>query len=496
MNIRTRLIWAMVVISLVPLAVLAFSSNLALDEMIAKAGQEAQDALEKEGRQSILQVANAVAGQMRLYLYLHPELDLTDMDAVQRDLGLADIAVQSVGVTGYTAVFDSQGITRFHAQPENIGLDMSTLAEELPDFWGIFEAALDGSPSEGYYEWIDSDGSVRQKFMVIVPVEGTELRVAATTYIDEFAQPVEELSQRLNKAAGGVRLRLLGIGALGVIFAAGMALFFGIRLTSPLRDMAESAEQVAQGDWEAIRVLPERTELGALSRSLYAMTNQLRTTQMNLERDVESRTSELSRRTGQLEAAAEVAREAAAIRNLDELLTQVTLLIFERFKFYHVGIFLVDEARKYVILRAANSEGGKRMLQRGYQLRLGQEGIVGWVANAGRPRVAFDVGADRQYFKNPDLPQTRSEAALPLRIRERVIGVLDVQSTESSAFVPEDIGVLQIMADQIALAVENTRLFEETQQTIQAMNRLYGQQTQEAWQKYLSEHPVAFRYTR
>jgi GAF domain-containing protein len=181
---------------------------------------------------------------------------------------------------------------------------------------------------------------------------------------------------------------------------------------------------------------------------------------------------------------------------VDRLLEQQVLLIAERFGFYHVGVYLIDDAKEYAVLRASNSEGGRRMLERGYKLRLGTEGIVGWVGGAGRPRVAFDMGVGQQYFNDPDLPQTRSEAALPLRIRERVIGVLDLQSTKPSAFTPEDISVLQILADQIALAVENARLFEETQQTLQAIDRLYSQQTQQAWYQRLRERPVAFRYDR
>jgi GAF domain-containing protein/HAMP domain-containing protein len=332
--------------------------------------------------------------------------------------------------------------------------------------------------------------------MVVAPVDDTPLRVAATAYMDELSISASTVAEKMDKLADESSLRLWVFGLVGTAVAGVLAIYIGARLTRSLSRMAVAAEQVAQGDWESIRPLPERTELGALSRSLYAMTNQLRSTQENLEKQIGARTKELTRRTSQLEAAAEVAREASAIRDLTRLLNQVVHLVAERFDVYHVGVFLVDEAREYVVLYAANSEGGRKMLARGYKLRVGAEGIVGWVANAGQPRIAFDVGADQHFVRDPELPQTRSEATLALRIRERVIGVLDVQSVQPSAFTPDDLGVLQIVADQIALAVENARLFESSQQTLQAMNRLYSRESQEAWQQRLGEHPVAFRYTR
>ncbi|MFP4393695.1 MAG: GAF domain-containing protein [Anaerolineales bacterium] len=206
-----------------------------------------------------------------------------------------------------------------------------------------------------------------------------------------------------------------------------------------------------------------------------------------LETRVAERTTELRRRSEQLEAAAVVARDAAAIRSIDQLMETMVNLISEQFDFYHAGIFLVDESREYAVLEAASSEGGKRMLERGHRLRVGEEanaqGIVGYVAMHGEPRIALDVGQDAVWFDNPDLPETRSEMGLPLMIRDEVIGVLNVQSKREAAFSDEDISVLQTMADQLALAIRNARLLTESQRALERLEMLYGERAQHAWRE-------------
>jgi GAF domain-containing protein/DNA-binding response OmpR family regulator len=173
---------------------------------------------------------------------------------------------------------------------------------------------------------------------------------------------------------------------------------------------------------------------------------------------------EAQRRASQLAAAAEVARDATAILDVDRLLNETIDLISKQFGFYHAGAFLLDEQNEYAVLQAASSEGGQRMLAREHKLKVGEVGIVGYVAGTGEPRVALDVGTDAVYFDNPDLPNTRSEMALPLKVRERVIGVLDVQSTQKAAFSEDDMAVLQTLADQLATAIANANLFQRVRE--------------------------------
>jgi GAF domain-containing protein len=216
-----------------------------------------------------------------------------------------------------------------------------------------------------------------------------------------------------------------------------------------------------------------------------------------LEDRVSSRTAELElanqrneKRARQFEAIAQVARATTTNEDLETLLPHLTTLISDQFGFYHTGIFLLDDNRENAVLRAANSQGGKRMLERKHKLLIGQTGIVGFVSATGTPRIALDVGADAVFFNNPDLPETRSELALPIRISEEIIGVLDVQSTASNAFQEEDIEVLSTLADQVAIAIQNARSYETTQELLKEAQRISSTYLQDAWQVLQSEESI------
>jgi GAF domain-containing protein len=170
-------------------------------------------------------------------------------------------------------------------------------------------------------------------------------------------------------------------------------------------------------------------------------------------------------------------------------------LISEQFGYYHVGVFLLDPTREFAVLRAANSEGGQKMLARSHRLKVGETGIVGNVTEYGRPRVASDVGTDSVFFANPDLPNTRSEVAIPLKVGERIIGALDVQSTQSSAFSSEDVEVLEVLADQVSIAIENARLFSETRQALDEVQATYRQYLRQEWSRSAVQTTRGYRYS-
>lgn len=196
------------------------------------------------------------------------------------------------------------------------------------------------------------------------------------------------------------------------------------------------------------------------------------------------RTADLTKQASQLQTIAVAARAIASVQELDSLLSDISNSVSERFGYYHVGIYLLDETGEFAVLRAANSEGGKRMLMRQHRLQIDNNSVVGYTAFLNEPRIALDVGADAVYFNNPELPETRSEMALPLRAGRRLFGVLDMQSTESNAFTPADISVLEILADQIAIAIENARLFSEAQQALSETRATFEKYSQQEWNKF------------
>jgi GAF domain-containing protein len=168
--------------------------------------------------------------------------------------------------------------------------------------------------------------------------------------------------------------------------------------------------------------------------------------------------------TLQLQTAAEIARDISGSLKLDELLSRAVNLIRERFNFYHAGIFLLDLHGEYAILREATGEAGAQLKRMGHKLGVGSKSIVGYVSGRGEPLVINDALKDATYYANPVLPDTRSEAAVPLKVGERILGVLDVQSTQPYAFTEENLRTLEILADQLAVAVVNTELFADTQE--------------------------------
>jgi PAS domain S-box-containing protein len=197
------------------------------------------------------------------------------------------------------------------------------------------------------------------------------------------------------------------------------------------------------------------------------------TDRVRAEADLRQTTQALERQTVQLQVAAEVARDAAKERKLQTLLEKAVDLVKDRFGFYHAGIFLIGEDDKYAVLTAATGEPGRKMIAEGHKLRVGQVGIVGYVAGTGEARIALDVGEDAVHFQNPHLPQTRSEIAVPLKVGETVIGVLDVQSQHQDAFGQEELRVLETMADQLAVAIQNVQLLEESQHRARQLRGLY-----------------------
>jgi GAF domain-containing protein len=173
---------------------------------------------------------------------------------------------------------------------------------------------------------------------------------------------------------------------------------------------------------------------------------------------------DMHRQLLQVQTASEIAREISSALNLDELLLKAVNLIHDRFSFYHASIFLVDPSENVAVIREATGEAGAKMKRVGHRLSVGSKSIVGYVSGQGEPLVVNDITKDATHMPNPMLPDTRAEAAIPLKVGDRILGVLDVQSTSPYSFRPSDINTFQTLADQLAIAVNNTELFAEIQE--------------------------------
>jgi GAF domain-containing protein len=221
--------------------------------------------------------------------------------------------------------------------------------------------------------------------------------------------------------------------------------------------------------------------------------NQIKT---YLENDVEENTRQLEKRNRYLEAATQIALDTTTTSDMNEMLDLIVDQIAARFGFYHVGIFITDENSQWAILQSASSEGGRQMVAREHRLGVGKQGIVGYVTGIGQPRISQDIWLDRIHSVTQELPETRSEMALPLKVRQEIIGALDIQDNIPNAFSEEDISALQILANQIALAIENFRLSDQARERAEEVQRVYGEYSQRAWaETHRQKELAAYRFS-
>jgi GAF domain-containing protein len=275
------------------------------------------------------------------------------------------------------------------------------------------------------------------------------------------------------------RAAITGVVAIFVALAAAVVLgwYMARIVVRPVRDLQQGAEIIGAGDVTHRIGIRSRDEIGALAGAFNAMAEQLQDTIGTLEQRVAERTHDLEHRAVQLATAADVGRAAASILELEPLTGQVVELVRKRFDLYYAGLFLLDDVRgapgQYAVLKAGTGEAGRLMVERSHQLEVGGLSMVGAACAQRQARIALDVGKEPVRFDNPLLPLTRSEMALPLVVADRVLGALDVQSTQPSAFSEEDITVLQLVADQVAVAIDNARKFSEEAALLEVTSPLY-----------------------
>ncbi len=319
------------------------------------------------------------------------------------------------------------------------------------------------------------------------------MRQLTTNIQNDVATSFEQARRTQNLT----QITTLATVLLALLAAAILAIQTTRSITNPLHNLIEVVQRVTLRDFSPVNYLPQRDEIGKLSRSIALMTDWLRQSYESLEERVTERTRELERQNVKIQVAAEIARDASSVRKLDELLNRAVNLIVERFGFYHSAIFMLDEANEYAVLHAATGPEGQKLIDNKFKLKVGQTGIVGHVAGTGKARFALDVDKDVTHFHNPLLPETRSEIALPLKVGEQVFGVLDVQSESPAAFKDDDINVLQVLSDLLAVGIHNARLNKEIQESYLELETLYGQYSQEAWKKaFLSQSTPGYQYDR
>lgn len=428
---------------------------------------------------------------------------------VAADIQLARITEQvsslKFGQTGYAFMIDETGgiISMPDAGYAMFGINREELAPEEFSKQNIMGHGSDELSALTNRMTAGGNG------LNIIQVNGVDTYISyepvkANGYTLALVVPVSEMQTAIvaarNETSSQIQTSLLlaavilvGLLAFAVVISLAVSQF----ISAPVVKLTGTANQIVDGDLDAQATVTSHDETGRLAEAFNTMTARLRRALIGLEQRVAERTAELElanerneRRAKQFESISKVSSTISSTRNLDNLLQQITSIISNEFGFYHVGIFLLDTAREYAILSAANSEGGRRMLDRSHRLKVGETGLVGFVTSAGKPRVALDTGADAIFFNNPDLPETRSEITLPLRVGEEIIGALDVQSIEPNAFNQEDIQILSTLADQVSIAIENARQHEETRKALVESDSLSRQFIQTGWSRFTKSQSI------
>ena len=251
-----------------------------LKELGAASVKESTASLNRLGEKVIQEKAEGVARQIEIYLESHP--GMSGMSLAD-DPRMQEIAVQRVGETGYTAVHDNRGINLFHVNPKIVRTDLHKLADKLPDFVKILDAGL-RRPASGYYDWRDVDGTVRAKYMFTTPVQGTNLVVAATTYIDEFSKPARAIIERMNQMEDAYSARytrrfllFLFIVVVELALLLVVIYIYSSSVVRPIRQLSEVADRISMGDLDAAIDVKGKGEVASLAKSIERMRASVKT---------------------------------------------------------------------------------------------------------------------------------------------------------------------------------------------------------------------------
>jgi len=328
---------------------------------------------------------------------------------------------------------------------------------------GLASVVLEGVENYVAYAPLSSIG---YSLGIIVPV--AELNAPYLTTRDQIRNDANTTSRQTS-----ILLVVLLAAAVGVSLAMGQF------IASPLVRLTETARQITVGNLNAQARVDTEDETGTLARTFNTMTAQLREMLHGLEERVAERTRDLA-------LAAEVGQRVSAVRDLDALLAGAVETIRARFDLYYTQIYLTNPGGTALVLRAGTGAVGQELLRRNHRLPLGPGSINGAAASENRPVLVADTAASGVFRPNPLLPDTRSEVSVPLVVGERVVGVLDLQSTQPGTFTADNLPAFQALAGQLAIAIENADLFATAQQAREAVEAEARRLTRDSWQEFLN----------
>ena len=251
-------------------------------------------------------------------------------------------------------------------------------------------------------------------------------------------------------------------------------------IVPPIVRLRQAVMGIVRGDFD--QPVPDtnrQDELGTLATSFIDMREYVRTLIDDMNR-------QLRERTRDVQITQDISRAITAEHDVQRLMERVVQLIVDNFpSIYHAQIFIVDHESDFAVLKASTGQAGEALLSRGHKLAVGSVSVIGQVTEQGQVVIARDASESDVHRRNEFLRETLAELAIPLRLGQQIIGALDVQSKQRDAFDADLVGALQTLSDQVTIAIENARLYAESERLLSTLERDRSAATLRNWQQYL-----------
>ncbi len=307
------------------------------------------------------------------------------------------------------------------------------------------ELALDNASNQPFFRADISPNVAGDDTFAVVSMKTLPWTVAYSRSTSAFLSDVQKQ----------IRTNIVLVISTSIIIII-IAVFVARSLTSPLKSLTKTANAISHGAFSARAEITTADEIGSLASAFNSMTDQLQSTLVGLEQRVADRTKALATST-------EVSRRLSTILNEKELVTEVVNQVQNAFDYYHTQIYFYDEANENLVLAGGTGEAGEKMLAQGHKISKGR-GLVGRAAESNETLLVSDTLQNPDWLPNPLLPDTKAEIAIPISIGDQVLGVLDVQHNVTDGLQREDVDSLQSIANQVAVALKNTRQYRDIQQ--------------------------------
>ena len=414
------------------------------------------------------------------------------------------------GENSFAVLFDDQFLQIAHGtQPENIFMPIMPMDQESIEMLKSQrripqDASMESSHSMPILEESLADAAASNSGILLFdtnefsPDDQTNrvvvINLKNTSWLMAFFQPKETYLAPVTGLTNNTILLSLASGFGAVL----IAVLLTQVLIAPINNLNQSAIEITNGNLEARVKVNTNDEIGDLGISFNRMAEQLKSFITNLESQVSERTRELQNRTAKLQAAAEIARDATSEQELQQLLDRTTTLILERFGFYHVGIYLIDQSNNFGILTSCSDELGKSLLAESYKVSIDAESNVGYVFILGESRKATSEDPRTNLIVHPIFSNAQAQLTLPINVNNKVIGVIDILSINPLAFSEEDVQIFQTLTDQIAHAIQKTEYLGELQTSLNELEKAYGVYTKNTWENFVKkrESHTGYRYNK